>query len=90
MKNSIKIVREKQNLSQQDLAFRMNIRISTLNNIETLTTYRPSGLLMLKLANFFKMTVEDIFSLEENEQKCKVHHTTGFPRRNVALKNLIR
>ncbi len=66
MKNSIKVQRAIHNLTQQDLADRINVSRQTINALEA-RKYVPSTVLALKLAKLFDKSVNDIFELEEND-----------------------
>jgi len=66
MKNNIKIERARYNLTQGDLADKIGVSRQSINAIEK-GKYVPSTLLAIKIAKLFKLTVEDIFFLEENE-----------------------
>ncbi|MEC5145266.1 helix-turn-helix transcriptional regulator [Chitinophaga sp. 212800010-3] len=66
MTNSIKVERAKKNLTQADLAEKVNVSRQTINSIE-IGKFIPSTLLALKIARFFQCTVDDIFKLEEND-----------------------
>ena len=63
MKNFIKVERAKINITQQELAVEVHVSRQTINSIET-QKYVPSTILSLKIAFFFKVTVEQLFELE--------------------------
>ena len=63
MKNFIKVERAKLNITQQELANAVQVSRQTINSIET-QKYVPSTILSLKIALFFKVTVEQLFELE--------------------------
>ena len=63
MKNFIKVERAKLNITQQELANAIQVSRQTINSIET-QKYVPSTILSLKIALFFKVTVEQLFELE--------------------------
>ena len=63
MKNFIKVERAKLNITQQELANAIQVSRQTINSIET-QKYVPSTILSLKIAFFFKVTVEQLFELE--------------------------
>ena len=63
MKNLIKVERAKINITQQELAAAVQVSRQTINSIET-QKYVPSTILSLKIAFFFKVTVEQLFELE--------------------------
>jgi len=66
MKNTIKVERAKQNMTQQDLADRIGVSRQTINSIES-QKYIPSTVLALKIAKIFDSRVEEIFELEEDD-----------------------
>jgi putative transcriptional regulator len=66
MKNTIKVERAKQGMSQTDLAERVGVSKQTIHSIET-GRFVPSTVLALKIARFFKVKVEDIFELEASD-----------------------
>ncbi len=63
MKNSIKIHRVKHNLTQEDIAQRLEVSRQTINAIEN-NKYFPSLELGLKLAKIFDCKVDELFSLD--------------------------
>ena len=66
MKNSIKVERAKNDLTQADLARLAKVSRQTINAIE-LGKYVPSTLLALRMARVFNTSVDDIFQLEEGD-----------------------
>lgn len=66
MKNNIRVERAIVKISQQQLADAIGVSRQTINAIES-QKYIPSTVLSLKIAKFFKKTVEEIFQLEEND-----------------------
>jgi len=66
MKNSIKIERAINGLTQEDLANKVSVSRQTINAMEA-NKYVPSTVLALKIAKIFNKSVEDIFSLDEND-----------------------
>ncbi len=64
MKNNIKDLREKYNLTQQDLAEKLMVSRQTINSLES-GRYNPSIQLAFKVAKLFNLTIEDIFIYEE-------------------------
>ena len=67
MKNKVKVQRAIHNLSQQQVADAVHVSRQTINAIET-QRYYPSNVLSMRIAYFFKVPVEEIFSLEEDEK----------------------
>ncbi|GAB2486109.1 MAG: transcriptional regulator [Cytophagales bacterium] len=66
MKNTIKVERARQNLTQQDLAEKVQVSRQTINSIEA-GKYVPSTVLALKISKVFGVPVEDLFELEEGD-----------------------
>ncbi len=63
MKNRIKVLRAEHNLTQADLADKLDVSRQTVNALET-GKYDPSLPLAFKLSRLFGMKIEDIFSDE--------------------------
>jgi putative transcriptional regulator len=66
MRNTIKVERAKLNITQQELAEKIGVSRQTINSIE-IGKYVPSTSLALKLSKLFKITVNEIFELEEDD-----------------------
>lgn len=66
MKNTIKVERAKKNMTQEDLAQKLNVSRQSVNAIET-CKFVPSTILALKIARYFKVSVHDIFELEKED-----------------------
>ena len=66
MKNTVKVERAKQDITQQELAERIGVSRQTINSVET-QKYIPSTVLALKIAAAFNTTVNAIFELEDND-----------------------
>ena len=63
VKNSVQEIRVKNKITQEDLANAVGVTRQTIIAIEK-GNYTPSVSLALKIAKFFKTSVEKIFSLE--------------------------
>lgn len=63
MKNNIKIYRAIENLTQQELANKLEVTRQTIVAIEN-NKYDPSLSLAFKIANFFNVRIEDVFIQE--------------------------
>ena len=63
MKNKIKVFRAMRGLRQEDLANEVSVSRQTIVAIET-GKYDPSLDLAFKIALFFNVTIEDIFTYE--------------------------
>lgn len=66
MKNTLKIERARHNLTQQDLAEKVQVSRQTINSIEA-GKYVPSTVLALKISRVFGVPVEVLFVLEEGD-----------------------
>lgn len=62
--NNIALLRAARQLSQQELADAIGVSRKTISTIET-RRFTPSVVIALRLAQFFQVPVEQIFSLEE-------------------------
>ena len=65
MRNEIRTLRTRHDLSQQQLAEAMDVSRQTINSIEK-ERYTPSLPLAIMLARFFGTTVEEVFHVDEN------------------------
>lgn len=66
MKNSIKVERAKKDITQAELADKIQVSRQTINAMEK-GKYVPSTVLALKIAKYFDTSVEEIFELEEGD-----------------------
>jgi putative transcriptional regulator len=66
MKNSIKVERAKKDMTQQDLAEKVQVSRQTINSIEA-GKYVPSTVLALKIARVFEVSLDSIFELEAGD-----------------------
>ncbi|MFT7385504.1 MAG: putative transcriptional regulator [Nonlabens sp.] len=66
MKNKLKVLRAMNDLTQQDLADKIQVSRQTINTIEK-GKYVPSTLLALKMASVFKVNVLEIFEMEDSD-----------------------
>ncbi|MBX2890707.1 MAG: helix-turn-helix transcriptional regulator [Saprospiraceae bacterium] len=66
MKNNIRVERAILNISQAELAERVQVTRQTINAIE-LGKYVPSATLAMKIARAFGKKVEEVFELEEGD-----------------------
>ena len=64
MKNRLKVLRAERDWSQEDLAKELGVSRQTINAIET-EKYDPSLPLALKMGRLFDLSVERLFSLED-------------------------
>ncbi len=66
MRNTIKVERAKLNITQAELADRVNVSRQTINSIE-IGKFVPSTVLALKIAKIFNTTVDEVFALETED-----------------------
>lgn len=66
MTNNLKVLRAIKNISQEDLAKKIDVSRQTINAMEK-GKYVPSTVLALKLSRFFETPVDLIFNLEETD-----------------------
>jgi putative transcriptional regulator len=66
MKTTIRVERAILNISQAELAERVQVTRQTINAIE-LGKYAPSAVLAIKIARVFGKKVEEIFELEDSD-----------------------
>ncbi|PQJ76466.1 helix-turn-helix transcriptional regulator [Polaribacter glomeratus] len=64
MKNLIKVERARHNLTQADLAEKVDVSRQTIYAIEN-NKFNPSVILAIKMARYFEVTVEYLFDIEE-------------------------
>ena len=80
MKNNIKVQRAILNITQEELAKRIGVSRQTVNALEA-GKYVPSTVLALKISKYFKMNVEEIFQLEDNDWNFLFIRVAGSERR---------
>ncbi|BBB32515.1 XRE family transcriptional regulator [Thermotomaculum hydrothermale] len=68
LKNKIKVFRAMYDLTQEDLAKKVGVSRQTINSIEK-GKYVPSVVIALKMAKVFGVNVEEIFTLEEENNE---------------------
>ncbi|NUY79575.1 helix-turn-helix transcriptional regulator [Flavobacterium sp. MAH-1] len=66
MTNNLKVQRAIKDISQEELAKQIGVSRQTINAMEK-AKYVPSTVLALKIAKFFGVAVEEIFTLEETD-----------------------
>lgn len=66
MKSKLKVYRAMHDLTQESLARKVGVTRQTIVSIET-GKYDPSIGLAFKIANLFKVKIEDIFIYEEEK-----------------------
>lgn len=66
MKNNLKVERAKHDMTQAQLAERVNVSRQTINAVEK-GKYNLSTVLALKMAEVFNTSVDAIFELEDGD-----------------------
>jgi putative transcriptional regulator len=64
LSNQIKVQRAMKNITQEELAAQIGVTRKTINTIET-GKFVPSTILAIKLARYFGISVEELFTLNE-------------------------
>lgn len=64
MKNLVKVERARHDLTQADLAEKLGVSRQTIHAIEK-NKFNPSVILAIKMAKYFKVTVEYLFDIED-------------------------
>lgn len=67
MKNKIKDLREQFNYTQQDLAEKVKVSRQTIISLEN-GKYNPSIFLAYNIAKVFKLSIEDVFLFEGEDE----------------------
>ena len=67
MKTLIKVERAKRDMTQEDLAEALMITRGTINSIEK-DRFQPSVGLAMRIAEYFGVTVNDLFTLEDHDR----------------------
>lgn len=62
--NQIKVQRAIKNITQEELATQIGVTRKTINTIET-CKFVPSTILAIRLARYFEIPVEELFTLIE-------------------------
>ncbi|NNF08441.1 MAG: helix-turn-helix transcriptional regulator [Candidatus Eisenbacteria bacterium] len=65
LENRIRVFRAEHRMSQADLAERVGVSRKTISTIEV-GRFIPSTIIALRIARYFGVPVEDIFSLRED------------------------
>lgn len=66
MKNKIEDIRKERGILQDELAKALGVSRQTISSLEN-GRYNPSILLAHKIANYFGMTIEEVFLFDEEE-----------------------
>ena len=68
MKNRLEEIRKSRGITQEELANILEVSRQTIGSLEN-GRYNPAIILAFKIAKFFKLTIEDIFIYEEEENE---------------------
>ena len=66
LKNRIEEIRKERGVKQEDFAKAMGVSRQTISSLEN-GRYNPSILLAYKIAQYFGMTIEEVFIFEEED-----------------------
>ena len=66
MKNRIEEIRKARSIRQEDFAKIMGVSRQTISSLET-GRYNPSIFLAYKIAQYFEMTIEEVFIFDEED-----------------------
>ena len=70
MKNNLEKLRKERGITQEDLVQALEVSRQTISSLEN-GRYNPSILLAFKIANYFRLSIEEIFIYEEEEKNEK-------------------
>ena len=68
IQNNIKLLREQNGFTQQDLAEKVSVSRQTIISLES-GRYNPSIFLAYHIARVFNLTIEDVFLFEKEMQE---------------------
>ena len=68
MKNRIEEIRKEKGIRQEEFAKSMGVSRQTISSLEN-GRYNPSIILAYKIAQYFEMTIEEVFVFEEEDLK---------------------
>ena len=68
MNNKLKLLRTMHDLTQEELAYKLEVSRQTINAIES-NKYLPSLGLAFKISNLFKVKIEEVFIDENNDSQ---------------------
>lgn len=68
MKNRIEEIRKERGIRQDEFAKSMGVSRQTISSLEN-GRYNPSIILAYKIAQYFDMTIEEVFIFEEEDLK---------------------
>jgi putative transcriptional regulator len=65
LKNNLRVLRAKSDISQEELAQKVSVTRVTINNIEN-EKWVPSTVLALRIARVFSLPLEEVFWLDKD------------------------
>lgn len=65
LKNNLRVLRAKSDISQEELAEKVSVTRVTINNIEN-GKWVPSTVLALRIARVFSLPLEEVFWLDKD------------------------
>lgn len=68
IKNRMRELRARYHMSQEELAKKVGVRRETIGNLEK-GRYNPSLVLAWNIAKVFDVTIEEVFTVESEEEK---------------------
>ena len=68
MENRIEEIRKSRGITQEDFAGRMGVSRQTISSLER-GRYNPSIFLAHRIAQYFGMTIEEVFIFNESEEE---------------------
>ena len=68
VKNRIEEIRKEKGIRQEEFAKSMGVSRQTISSLEN-GRYNPSIILAYKIAQYFEMTIEEVFIFEEEDLK---------------------
>ncbi len=66
MKNRIEEIRKEKGIKQDEFAKSMGVSRQTISSLEN-GRYNPSIFLAYKIAKYFEMTIEEVFTFDEED-----------------------
>ena len=67
MKNRLEEIRKSKGITQEELANALEVSRQTVGSLEN-GRYNPSIILAFKIAQFFEVSIEEVFIYEEDEK----------------------
>lgn len=67
MKNRLEQIRKEKGITQEELAYALEVSRQTVGSLEN-GRYNPSIILAYKIAKYFDLTIEEIFIYEEDKK----------------------